>query len=129
MLLLRTRWSPGPDAGTDQPVLVTITDYTSNTHRDLPGIVRAGLRLRRAWPALDGAVGVWLWTIPRQRRAGSVAVWTGTEALRRFVGLPDHVAIMRHYHPRGRTRSTRWEHATADPAGIWSDAHRQLRQA
>lgn len=128
--LVRSRWHPGRAAAYDGPVLVTLTDFTAARSRDLPGIARAGFRLRRHWPVLEGAVGVWLWASPQTRRVGSVAVWTDTPALHGFVGLPDHVAIMRRYRDRGTARSVSW---TADRAvsadelsALWSDAHVRL---
>ena len=125
---MRTRWSPGP-AGIDGEVLVSVTEFTSSTFRDLPGIVRAGYELRREWPRLDGAIGMWLWTTPLSRRVGSVSVWTGERAMHEFIRLPAHVAIMRKYGRRGVTRATRWWTSDHDQGDIWCDAQRWLTAA
>jgi hypothetical protein len=58
--MLRTSWTPGPAAGTTGSVLISVTDFQASRLRDLPGICQAGLTLRRAWPHLAGAVGMWL---------------------------------------------------------------------
>ena len=126
--LLSTRFTAGPQVRTDRPVLVTITDFTSTNPLDLPGIARSGLRLRRLWPALDGAVGMWLWAMPLHRRTGSVSVWTDRDALHGFVGLAEHVAIMRRYRDRGEIRTSSWEHEHAHPGAIWHHALHQLRR-
>ena len=66
--ILRTDWRPGSAAEPPGPVLVSVTDYTSNRAIDLAGISVAGLRLRRHWPALPGAKpsikATWLKSVP-----------------------------------------------------------------
>ncbi|WP_406277575.1 hypothetical protein [Embleya sp. NBC_00896] len=131
MKIVKTGWRPGAAAGGAVPeggLLVSVTDFTAARATDLPGIARAGFRLRRAWPSLDGAVGMWLWTIPHRRRTGSVAIWRDTAAMHAFVGLPEHVAIMRHYRERGTTRAGTWTVSHVDPDRIWTDAEAVLLQ-
>jgi len=123
--MLTTRWTPGPAAGTVGPVLVSVTNFHASRVRDLPGIYQAGLTLRRSWPQLAGAVGMWLWTEPLQARCGSVSVWQSEEALRRFVAWPDHVTIMRRYRGRGEIRSVTWATTQPDP-DIWAQARSYL---
>jgi hypothetical protein len=124
--VLRTRWTHGPAAEPAGPVLISVTDFRADLRRDLPGIYRAGLRLRHDWPRLTGAVGMWLWTAPRQGRCGSVSVWQNEEALYRFVARPDHVQIMRCYRDRGSIRSTTWTDASPDRGAIWTRARLYL---
>jgi hypothetical protein len=124
--VLRTRWTPGPAAETAGSVLISVTDFRAGTRRDLPGIYRAGLRLRDGWPQLAGAVGMWLWTAPRQGRSGSVSVWRDEESLFGFVAWPDHVRIMRRYRDRGSIRSTTWTDARPDRDAIWTRARLYL---
>lgn len=92
----------------------------------MPWIFRDGLRLRREWPELGGAVGMWLWAEPRQLRCGSVSVWEGEEALRRFVALPLHVGIMRRYRSRGRMVSSTWVTERFDAGEVWRRARHLL---
>ncbi|MFI6856727.1 hypothetical protein [Streptomyces sp. NPDC050416] len=108
------------------PLIVSVTDFTSDAYRDLPGIARRGFALRRRWPQLAGAVGMWLWTMPSARRCGSVSVWAGRRALAEFVRLPEHVAIMNQYRRRGTIRSVILEHESLDTARIRRDAEAWL---
>jgi hypothetical protein len=110
-------------------VLVSVTDFRAASRRDLPGIYRAGLRLRQEWPRLPGAVGMWLWTAPGQRRCGSVSVWQDEQAMYGFVALPDHVRIMRCYRDRGEIGSALWTEDRADQAAIWTRARLHLAGA
>lgn len=142
--MLRSRWCRGPagghlgdrDAVNDAdsgmhgrrsgPLIVSVTDFTSDAYRDLPGIARRGFALQRHWPRLDGAVGMWLWALPSARRCGSVSVWTGRRALTGFVRLPEHVAIMDEYRGRGTIRSVIREYEGLDVARIRRDAEAWL---
>jgi hypothetical protein len=119
-------WLPGPEAKTSAPVVVSLTDFTMHSLRSLPGIVRAGGRLGLGWYAVPGAVGVYLWADPLRRRTGSLSVWTDLGAMRRWVGLPLHVATMRRYRTRGSVRSTRWHAEKADRTAIVAEAIRIL---
>lgn len=104
---------------------VSVTDFTVRSPIDLPGIARAGYRLRRGWPDLEGAVGMWLWTSPLERRVGSVSVWTGETALRGFVMWPVHVEIMRRYRRRGSIRAATWTAERYDRGEVWRVARRR----
>lgn len=125
---LRSPWQAGPAAAAG-PVLVSVTDFTCAHALDLPSVFRAGMALRRSWPDLEGAVGLWLWSRPRQRRCGSVSVWTDEAALRRFVGWPPHVAIMRRFRDRGTIRAHAWRADAFDPVEVWARAEGVLAQA
>ncbi|MEU3616419.1 hypothetical protein ABZ725_29520 [Streptomyces sp. NPDC006872] len=142
--MLRSRWCQGTagdslgdraavngvDSGVrgrrSGPLIVSVTDFTSDVYRALPGIARRGFALRRRWPHLDGAVGMWLWVMPSARRCGAVSVWTGRRALAEFVRLPEHVAIMDEYRERGTTRSVILEYENFDAARIRRDAEAWL---
>jgi hypothetical protein len=103
-------WRPGPVSMGDGAVVVSLTDFRAHRLRDLPGIYWSGLRLREGWYAMPGAIGLWLWGRPLERgRGGSVSVWQSEADLRRFVGLPAHVAIMRKYRSLGTLNSATWE--------------------
>lgn len=121
-----TPWVPGPVREATGPVVVSVTSLTSDRHWDLPGIAVTGLRLRLGWYAMPGAVGVWLWTLPGAARTGSISVWTSTEDLRRFVGLPLHLDVMRRYRGRGTVLSTTWTEPTLDRADVLARARRWI---
>ncbi|GAS89708.1 hypothetical protein [Mycolicibacterium brisbanense] len=113
---LVTSWMPGPVDPADNPVVVSVTEYTAQRRRDVPGIAVHGMRMREGWYAMPGAVGLWLWSMPTPGRTGSISVWTDEEALQRFITLPHHVRIMQSYGPRGEVRSTTWHAESFDPA-------------
>jgi hypothetical protein len=119
-------WKEGPAGADGAPVLVSITDFQLARVKDLPGAWVEGLRLRRAWPSLPGAIGMWLWAKPLARRSGSVSVWRGEEDLRRFVAWPRHVAIMRRYRGAGDLTSAMWWAEHFDASVIWAAAERRL---
>jgi hypothetical protein len=119
-----TPWAPGPATGADSAVVVSVTDFAVHHRRHLPGVWLTGLRLRMGWYAMPGAVGLWLWSLPTRARGGSVSVWTSEDDLRRFVGLPLHVDVMRRNRDRGTLRSTTW---TADEF-LRADVLRRARE-
>ncbi|MGH3587959.1 MAG: hypothetical protein ACRDQ0_16750 [Pseudonocardia sp.] len=128
MLTIRwwSRWQVGPERDTGGPVIVSVTDFTAHSPLSLPGIARAGVRLGMGWYGLPGAVGLYLWTDPLRRRTGSVSVWTDKRSMRRWVGLPLHVEIMRRYRTRGALRSHLWERDVLDRRAIRAEANRIL---
>lgn len=107
-LVLRIPWKRGPAWATSGPVLVSVTVFKVNRIRDLPGAYLAGLRLRRRWQSLSGAVGLQLWARPWRRISGAVSIWNGEGDLRTFVALPEHVAVMRQYRHRATVTSQSW---------------------
>ncbi|WP_083164765.1 hypothetical protein [Mycobacterium aquaticum] len=112
---LVTSWMPGPVDPADNPVIVSVTEYTTRHRRDMPGIAVKGLRMREGWYAMPGAIGLWLWSMPTSGRTGSISVWTDEEALQRFVTLPHHVRIMQSYGNRGEVRATTWQADSFEP--------------
>ncbi|WP_067134168.1 hypothetical protein [Microtetraspora malaysiensis] len=121
--MLRSRWVAGPSAGLPGPLVAALTDYRMNHLLDLPGIVRHGLSLSRLWPALPGAVGMWLWLDLPGHRVGSLSVWRGEDDLHAFVRLRPHVRIMRAYRHRGTLRSRTWQIDTLDRDALWRSLH------
>lgn len=109
---VRTSWKRGPAADSNGPLLVSYTEFTPHTMRDVPAIYFAAERLRKACTELEGAVGVTTYWQLFRRRGGSVSVWEDEAALRRFVSLPYHVEIMRRYRTRGSVRAIDWRAGT-----------------
>lgn len=120
-------WTKGPYRPADGPILVSVTDFEVKRVRDLVRVWVQGLRLRRAWPSMTGAVGMWLWTKPLRRRSGSVSVWRSGEDLQGFVRWPRHVEIMRRYRAVGELTSAGWQAERFDAEEIWAQAERALR--
>jgi hypothetical protein len=122
---LLTPWTPGPVDAIDRSVVVSVTEFVADHHRDLPGVLLKGLRMRMGWYAMPGAVGLWLWSLPARAIGGSISVWASEDDLQRFIGLPHHVDIMQRYGTRGTVRSTKWHadefepHRVVERARIW----------
>jgi hypothetical protein len=110
---MRTRLVAGPEAGDGGEVVVSLTEFRARRARDLPPIARDGLALARGWRALDGAIGVVLYVDASTKSGGSLSLWRDEDALRRFVGPPRHVAIMRRYRDRVTVRAATWTVAAA----------------
>ena len=124
--MLSSRWQAGPAPAAPGELLVSLTDFRADRHRDLPGVALAGRRLGERWPQLTGAVGMWLWMLPLERRCGSLSVWTGEDALRGFVRLPAHLEIVRRYRSRGSLVADSWTVAALDRGALWREAHARL---
>jgi hypothetical protein len=124
--ILQIPWKPGPDSAASSSAFVSVTELTLDRLSDLPGAYWNGMSLRRDWPRMPGAIGLWAWTRPWQRRLGSVSVWRSEADLRRFIRLPVHIAIMKTYRPRGVVRGATWTVPRFDPAAVWEQAVFQI---
>jgi hypothetical protein len=113
-----TPWMPGPVNPLDKPVVVSVTEFSADHRRDLPGVLLKGLRMRLGWYAMPGAVGLWLWSLPAKAVGGAISVWANEDELERFIGLPHHVDIMQRYGNRGTVRSTKWRADKFEPHGV-----------
>src|SRR5438045_4036735 len=94
----------GPGRGPSAVVAVTRTDF--ERYRDMPGAAVAALRFRHALPSTQGAIGLSLAVQPFARRTWSISAWETEDHLRRFLGSPAHIAIVRRYRTRVRVSST-----------------------
>ena len=119
-------WTAGPHAPGEESVLVSITDFHIHRARDLPAAWAEGLRLRRVWPEMAGAAGMWLWAKPLRKRSGSVSIWRSPDDLQRFVRWPRHIDIMRRYRSAGELTSSTWQVEHFDAREIWAAARRRL---
>jgi hypothetical protein len=119
-------WSWGPARADAGEILVSVTDFEVVRARDLPSVYAEGLRLRRSWPSITGAVGMWLWAKPLHHRSGSVSLWRSEADLLRFVRWPRHVETMHRYRHAGEITSTSWRAERFDAWGIWATAAARL---
>jgi hypothetical protein len=112
------------DPGHD--VYVSLTDFRIHHPRHVPGALRTALGLRRSWPRLDGAIGLWLWSQPQKLRSGSVSIWRSEADLLRFLRSPVHRDIVTRYRDRMTGISTGWAAPRLDRAAIWRQATKML---
>lgn len=121
-----TRWRRGPAAGQADSLLVSYTEFTPHTMRDLPAIYLAARRLRHACAELEGAVGVTVYWQIFRRRVGSISAWEDEASLGRFVSLPLHLEIMGRYRERGNLRATSWKTDSFDLSAAFEEGIRAL---
>lgn len=116
---LNALWKQGtlePGLGS---VHVSMNDYLIHRFWDVPRVAREGLRLRRAWPATEGALGLWVAAFRAGRRQVSISVWRAPDDLRHFVRSPQHLRIMRTFKDAGVLYTTAWTAERLDAALIW----------
>jgi hypothetical protein len=119
-------WTAGPQGADGGPVLVSVTDFLIPSARDRVRAWAQAPGMRRLCAAMPGALGFWLWVKPLRRRSGSVSIWRGEDDLRRFVGWPSHVEIMRRFRGAGEVTAATWWAERFDSAQIWSTAEPRL---
>ena len=124
--LQSTDWLPGPSDGTQSPVVVSFIDFQSDSDEDLRQIAELGMKLAESWPIMRGAVGLWLWLKPAERRGGSLSIWDSNADLRRFIRWPVHVALMENWRGRVRVQSASWDDQRFVPARAWLRAEAHL---
>jgi hypothetical protein len=125
--ILSTDWVPGPSDGTQSPVVVSLTDFHSDSEEDWQQIAALGMKLAESWPIMRGAVGLWLWGKHVDLRGGSLSVWDSHADLRRFIRWPVHVAIMNNWRGRIRVRSASWDDERFVPPQAWLRAEASMR--
>ena len=125
--LLSTDWLPGPSHATQSRVVVSFTDFHSNSGEDWQQIAELGMKLAESWPIMRGAVGLWLWGKPAEWRGGSLSIWDSNADLRRFIRWPVHVAIMKSWRGQIRVQSASWDDEQFLPAQTWLRAEAHMR--
>jgi hypothetical protein len=74
--ILSTDWVPGPSDGTRSQVVVSFTDFHSDSEEEWQQIAALGIKLAESWPIMRGAVGLWLWG----KHADPPQAWLRAEA-------------------------------------------------
>src|SRR4051794_25975830 len=129
-VLFKDRRRKGPAEGAGGRVVVSATRFTYARLADLVPVAVEALRLARTWPTRDGAVGLLTAVQPLRRRTYSVSVWTGEDALRAFLGSPEHVRLVSEYRRRlVCTQSVVWEMDATALADAWRIGQRRLTAA
>lgn len=123
---VRARWKHGPATAAGGRVYVNVTDLRLLAPEEAAAVENMGLDLRRMWPEVTGAIGLWLWARPEEHRSGSVSVWSGATDLRRFVRSTTHIAVMERFRDVVAVTSTGWPAAPSSPDEVWADAQERL---
>jgi hypothetical protein len=96
----RLRWQAGPTPLPDGPLYVSATRFTYRSLGDMPGVFLHGLRLRRGWPTIDGAIGLSIGADLLARTTYTVSAWRSETDLARWVRSPAHARLMGAYRRR-----------------------------
>jgi len=126
MTRLTALWKRGQPRAGDGPVHVSMNDYWIHRFRDVPRVALEGLRLRRHWAELEGALGLWMASFRRGRRQVSISIWRSPGDLQRFVRSPEHLRIMREFKDAGALHTNAWTAERFDRDLIWRQATDRL---
>lgn len=127
--MIWSRWTNGPESGDASNVFVSVTRFEASRILYLPGIALAGIRLKRRWQDLPGAIGTWLWVDIASRSSGSVSVWRAESDMRSFVRWKPHVEIVKRYRAAGVMTSTAWVAPRLDRRAVRHEAAQWLGRA
>lgn len=94
------------------PRVVMVSRLELRSLRDVPGFLRAAMRLRRAFRSSAGAVTLRLAASPLAGTFWTWSTWADERGLREYTRSPLHVEVMRSYGPRLRGSAFR----TLDPS-------------
>ncbi len=98
--------SPPPVTGParlSEPAAVLVSRLELQSRRDVPGFLRAALRLRRAFRTSPGAVTLQLSAGPLSGTFWTWSAWADTASLRAYTRSPLHATIARRYASRLRS--------------------------
>ncbi|MFJ4655515.1 hypothetical protein ACIP5Y_29910 [Nocardia sp. NPDC088792] len=121
-------WQPGPRHDLAGPVFLSVTDFLAASKEEVRRIYETGMELGKTWPVMQGAVGLWLWGRPVERRGGSITVWESERDMRRFVRWPVHGAIVREWRGKVRLGTDSWQADRFEPARVLERARDTLGQ-
>jgi hypothetical protein len=127
MPIVRNPWRPGPEEGGAGRFTISATEFTYRHWRDMPLVWFHGLRLRRGWGKLPGAVGLATGSQTFRPVSYTLSVWRSHEDLRRFLRSPAHVALVRDFKRRqAGSASVVWEADRFALDDAWSEGLRRL---
>jgi heme-degrading monooxygenase HmoA len=126
-MTLTIPWKNTPIARPDVAI-VQVSRLELRRLRDVPGFVRAAMRLRRDVLRADGALGVSLVARPLRRTFWTLSAWTDERAVAAFTRSDGHRAVMRRYRDRMQGSHFHTWHRSAEGRlpPDWSDAVRRL---
>jgi uncharacterized membrane protein len=94
--------------------------------RDVPALMAAALRLRRAFANSPGAIEMSIRAAPLRRTCWTLSHWRSEPDLRGFVAHPSHLDVMLRFRPAMRSSNFITWQSTDDLPPTWSDAARRL---
>src|SRR5947209_3923118 len=125
--MLRTSWRSGAAHDAEPPFVVSATRFVYGRRRYLPLVSYHAWQLRRGWGSRQGAVGLLTGAEALRPVTYSVSLWSREEDLRRFLGAPEHVRLMRDFRARlVESTSVTWSVDRVAPEDAWQEALRRL---
>jgi hypothetical protein len=125
------------DADGDGEVIVLGSRLELRRFRDIPGFLRAAMRIRKQVHTSPGAYGVSLIAQPARKTFWTLSAWADETTLQQFVRTAPHVGVMSRYHDRlDHATFTTWTHpagalpaARSNAKALWNDARTRLAAA
>jgi len=122
----RLSWKQGPERD-DGHVYVSATHFKYRSLRHLPAVFWHGLRLRRRWHGVDGAIGMFTGSDLVDRSTYTVTAWTSPDALEQWLVSPEHARLMRAFKPHLESAASfDWWTERFEPRAAWREAMIQL---
>lgn len=114
-------WKRGPLRDAAGPLYVSVTEFRYRRMSVMPRVAWNALRLRRGWPAREGAVALRTAGKATEPVSISLSVWRSKDDLRRFLRSPEHVELVRRFRPH-LVESRSFDFTTGDRPGrgIWA---------
>jgi len=121
-------WIPGPAATTAPPTPRTVmaSRLELSRLRHVPAFLIASIRLRRAIPHANGAIGLGLRARPLARTFWTLSAWTDQQALQAYNHSPLHREIVERFRPHMASSTFRFYPAQDGTPPRWDDALRRL---
>jgi hypothetical protein len=120
---MRLKWKPGPQSVCAGSYFVSATRFTYLSYMSMPLVFWHGLRLRRTWPAVDGAVGLSIKSDLKTKTTYTLSVWRRAEDLHRWVRSPRHARLMSMYGSRLNSSAVAsWSSPAVDLRALWREA-------
>jgi hypothetical protein len=125
--MMRLKWQPGPHSASTGPYFVSATRFTYQRLWSMPLVFWHGLKLRRSWPNVEGAVGLSIMSDLKTRTTYTVSVWRDESDLLRWVRSADHAPLMRKFRPRLQSSAANtWQTGTFELCAAWREALKKV---
>ena len=126
-MVLKNRWKAGPEREFRGPYVFSATEFAYRRLAQMPRVWLHGALLRRGWGGRAGAVGLATAVDLVRPVTYTLSVWTSREALRAFIGSPEHTRLVERFRPRQvRSASVVWQAEELVLDDAWREGRRRL---
>jgi hypothetical protein len=125
--MMRLRWQPGQLAAWPGPYFVSATRFTYQNLQTMPLVYWHGLKLRRSWPRIEGAVGLSLMSDLKSKTTYTISVWRSEADLHRWLRSKDHAPLMLGFRPRqASSAADSWHTDQFELRTAWPEALKKI---